>query len=93
MVVAVAPVTLEHLKIRPDFPINFSPRNSISFSNESYEFLEVPSSINHMLGPHLAVIVNIALGLVAVKDLALAHCKQLITVGALIEIVPFFFKE
>lgn len=69
----VAPLTSEYLKVRPDLPVDFPPRNSISFPNKGYEFFEIPRSINNVLCSNLSVIINIGFSLGAVKHFSLAH--------------------
>jgi hypothetical protein len=46
-----------------------------------------------MLGPDLAVMVDVGLCLAAVQDLALAHGKQLVAVGAFVQVIVFFLQE
>jgi hypothetical protein len=93
MVEDVAPVTLEDVEVRPHFPVDFSPRNSVSLSHKGHKLLQVPCSIDNMFGSNLAVIIYIGFGLAAMEDLSLVHCKKLIAVGALVEVVIFFFEE
>lgn len=73
MVKVVAPFTSEYLQVGPNLPVDFSPRNSISFPNKSYEFLEIPGSIHYMLSSNLSVIIDIGFSLGAVKHFSLAH--------------------
>ena len=46
-----------------------------------------------MLGSHLSVIINIGGGFGTMEHFSLTHGKQLITVSALVQIVPFLLKE
>lgn len=92
MVKHIAPVTLENEKIRPNFPVNFSPRDSIGLSYKGNEFLKIPGSINNVLGSNLAVIIDIRLSFTAVKDLSLAHGEKLIAISTLIEVVILLLK-
>lgn len=59
VVVDVTLFTVENEQIRPNFPVDFSPRDPVCFSYEGYKLLEVPGAINDMLGPNLAVMINI----------------------------------
>ncbi len=93
MVEDIAAIAFEYEQIGPDLPVNLSPRNTVGFPDEGDEFFEVPSSINDMLGPNLTVIIDVALCLVAVQDLALAHREQLVAVGAFVEIIVLFFEQ
>lgn len=93
MVKDIASVALKDEQVRPHLPVNLSPRDSVSFSNESHEFLQVPRAVDDMLSPDLAVIVDIGFGFTAVKHLPLAHCEQLVTISALVQIVVFFFQK
>jgi len=78
VIMNVASLALEDVKIWPNFPIYFSPRYSISFSNKSYEFLEVPSSVNNMGGLALTIAIDVRLCFPAMKNSPLIHCEQLI---------------
>lgn len=69
------PVALEDIKIRPDFPINFSPWNSVSFSYECYKFFKIPWSVYNVLSSYLAVEINVRLSLTAVQNFSLAHSE------------------
>lgn len=69
----VTPFAPEYLKVRPDLPVDFPPRNSISFPNKGYEFFEIPGSVDNVLCSNLSVIINIGFSLGAVKDFSLAH--------------------
>jgi hypothetical protein len=71
----IALVTFEDLKIGPNLPIDFSPRDSVSFSSKSDEFLQIPGSIDNMFSSNLSVIINIGFTLRAMKDLSLTHRK------------------
>ena len=81
--VILASVALDQVEVGPDLPIDFLPRNSISFSDESYKFLEVPIPVDHMLGPHLAVGVNEGGALATREHLPLLLGEQFVAVGAL----------
>ena len=70
-----AAIAVENVEVRPDLPVYFSPGYSVCFSHESYKFFEVPRPVDDVLGPYLAIVINVALGLVAVKNLALAHSE------------------
>lgn len=80
MVVNVTSVTLEDVKIRPHFPVNFSPGDPVSLSDKSHELFEVPNSIHNMFSSDLTVIINITFGLTAVKHFPLTHCEQLVAI-------------
>ena len=58
-----ASVALENVEVRPDFPIDFSPGDSISLPNESYKLFKVPGLVDYVLGSDLAITVDVALGL------------------------------
>ena len=75
VVVEITLVTFEDLKIGPNLPINFSPRDSVSFSSKSDEFLQIPRSIDNMFSSNLSVIINVSFTLRAMKDLSLTHRK------------------
>lgn len=90
MIENVTSVTLKDVKVRPNFPINLSPRNTIGFSHKSHKLLKVPISINNMFCSYLTISIDIAVSLTAVENFPLAHRKQFIAVSALIQIVPFF---
>jgi len=79
VIMNVASLALEDVQIWPNFPIYFSPWYSISFSNKSYEFLEIPSSINNMGGLALTIAIDVWLCFSAMKNSPLLHCKQLVT--------------
>ena len=91
VIIALASLTLEDVKIGPNLPIDLPPGDSISLSDEGDEFLQVPSSVNHMLGSDLAVVINIRFTFMAVQDLALTHTEKLVAVGTFVQIIPFFF--
>lgn len=63
---AIAPVTFETVKVRPHFPVDFPPRNSVSFSNESYELFEIPRLVDHVFRSNLSIGIYIGLSLSAV---------------------------
>jgi hypothetical protein len=75
VVVYAAPFAFEYVKVGPHFPVDFSPRYSISFSDECDKSFEIPSSIDNMLCPNLSVIINVGLGFLAVQNLTLAHSE------------------
>lgn len=75
VIVALASFTFEDVKIGPNLPIDFSPGDSVSLPDEGDEFLQVPSSVNHMFGSNLAVVINVGFTFWAVQDLALAHTE------------------
>ena len=62
----VASLALEDVEIGPDFPVDFAPRNSISFSDKGDELLEIPRLVHNMLGPNLSVTIDVGLRLGAV---------------------------
>ena len=93
MIVARAPLTFENIEIRPDFPVDFSPGDSVGFSYECHKFLQIPSSVHYMLGSDLAVVINVGFTLGAMQDLALAHTEQLVAICALVQIVSFLLQE
>ena len=84
VVIALASLTFENVKIGPDLPVDLTPRNSIGLSNKSNEFLQIPSSVHHVLRPDLAVVVDVWFTLGAVQDLTLAHTEQLVAVGTFV---------
>ena len=92
MVEQGAPVALENVQVRPDFPVDFPPGDSIGLSNEGYELLEVPRLVDHMLGSDLAIAVYVAFCLRAVKHLSLTHGEELVAVSALVEVVLLLFE-
>jgi hypothetical protein len=71
----IASVTFEDEQIGPHLPINFSPRDSVRFSNESNEFLKIPGSIYDMLSSNLAVMVNVGFCFTTVENLSLTHSE------------------
>ena len=75
MVINIASFTPKNIKITPNLPVNFSPRDSICFSDKSYKFLEVPCSVDNMFGSDLSVIVDVSFAFVAVKNRPLVHGK------------------
>jgi len=80
----VAPVALEDVQVRPHFPVNLSPRDSVGFSHERHEFLEVPRSVHDVLSSDLTVEVNVRLCLAAVQHFPLAHGEQFVAICALV---------
>lgn len=93
VVVLVASITLEDVKIRPDLPIYLSPGDPIGLSDKSYEFLEVPGFIDNVLCSDLTVIINIRFGLGTMEDLPLVHREQLVAVSTLVEVVSFLLEK
>ena len=89
----VAPFALEDVEVGPDFPVNLAPRNSISFSYESDEFLEIPRLVDDVLGSDLSVTIDVGLRLCAVQHSPLAHGEQFVAVCALVEVVALLFEE
>ena len=69
----VASLTPKDLQVGPDFPIDFSPRDSIGFPNEGDKFLKIPGSVDNVLSSNLSVIIDIGFSLGAVKHFPLAH--------------------
>lgn len=66
MVVDIASVAPENKKIRPNFPVDLSPWNSVRFSYKSNKFLKIPGTIDYMFGSNLAVIIYVWFGFAAV---------------------------
>jgi hypothetical protein len=93
MIEDVAAIALKDIKVRPHFPVYFSPRDPVGFSYKGHKLLEVPGTVDNMLGSNLTVIIDISFGFVAVKHLALPHSKQLVAVGALVEVVVLFLQQ
>jgi len=75
MIIDVTSLTPEYVQVRPNLPIDLTPWNSVSFSNESYKFLKIPSSINDVFCSNLSVIVDVWFSFVTVKNCPLIHCK------------------
>mgnify|MGYP006154610629 CR=1 FL=1 len=75
MIINVASFASKNVKVGPYFPIDFTPGNSVCFSNESNKFLEIPSSIYDVFCSNLSVIVDVRFGFVTVKNSPLVHCK------------------
>jgi hypothetical protein len=73
MIEHVASSTFENVEIRPYFPIDFPPRNPISFSDKSYKLFEIPRLVNDMLRPYLAIGIDIGLSLCAMEYFSLTH--------------------
>jgi hypothetical protein len=59
MIERIAPFASKHLEIAPDFPVDLPPGYPIGLPDECDELLEVPRSIDYMLGPNLSVIIDI----------------------------------
>ena len=75
MIINIASFASENVEVRPNLPVDFTPGNSVCFSDKSYKFLEIPSSIYDVFGSNLSVIVNVRFGFMAVKNSPLVHCK------------------
>ena len=88
-----ATVTFNQMEVGPDLPVNFLPRDTVSLSDKSYEFLKVPVLVNHMLGSHLAVRVDETGSFAAAQYLALLLCEQFVAVGALVQVILLFLKK
>lgn len=88
----LAAVALDQVEVRPDLPVNFFPGDAVGFANEGYEFFQIPVSIDDVLRPHLAVAVDKVGALTASEHLALLLSKELIAVGALVQVILLFFK-
>lgn len=71
MVVLLAPVTLKQVQVRPDLPVNLTPRDTVGFTHKGHEFLEIPVLIHYVFSPHLPVAVNEVRALVATQHLSL----------------------
>lgn len=89
-VVLHATVTFDEVKIRPDFPIDFFPRDAVCFSDKGNELLKIPILVNYMLGSHLAVGINETGALATAKHLALLFGEELVAVSTLVEVVLLF---
>ena len=59
MIEHVAALTLEDVEVRPDLPVDLSPRYPVSFSDKGHKLLEVPRPVNDVLGSYLAVMVDV----------------------------------
>ena len=88
-----AAVALEHVQVRPDLPVDFTPRDAIGFAHKRDELLKVPRLVDDMLGADLPVAIDVGLGFRAVQNLALAHREQLVAVCTLVQVVGFFFEK
>jgi len=80
------------MKVGPHLPVDFLPRNAVSLSDESYKFLEVPVSVDDVLGAMLTVRVDKARALAAAEDLALLLREEFVAVSALVEVVLVFLE-
>ena len=86
-------ITLNQVKVGPDLPVDFLPGNAIGLSDEGYELLEVPVSVNDVLGAALAVMVDEASAFTAAQHLSLLLSEKLIAVGTLVKVVLVFLKQ
>jgi len=89
----LAAVTLDQVQVRPDLPVDFLPRNTVCFSHKSNELFQIPVPVNYVLCSHLAVAINEVCALAASQYFALLLRKQLVAVGALVEIVFLLLKK
>lgn len=89
----VAAFALENVEVGPDLPVDLAPRDSISFSNERDELLEIPRLVDDVLGSDLSVTIDVGLRLGAVQHSPLAHGEQFVAVCALVEVVALLFEE
>jgi hypothetical protein len=89
----LAAITLDQMEIGPDLPVDFFPRDTIGFTDKSYEFFQIPVSVDDVLCPHLAVAVYEVRALATCEYLALLLGKQLVAVGALVQVVFLLFKQ
>jgi hypothetical protein len=93
MVEDATAIALEDVQVGPYLPVDLSPRDSVGFSDEGNKLLEVPRSVDDVLGPNLTVIINIGLGLTAMQDFPLAHREQLVAVCALVQVVALLLEK
>jgi len=70
-VVVLTAIAPNKIKVRPDFPVNFFPRYTVSLSYEGYELLQIPVAVNDVLSPHLAICINQLVPCPAAEYLAL----------------------
>ena len=89
----VAAFALENVEVGPDLPVDLAPRDSISFSNERDELLEIPRLVDDVLGSDLSVTIDVGLRLGAVQHSPLAHGEQFVAVGTLVEVVALLFEQ
>lgn len=89
----LAPLALEDVQVRPHLPVDLLPRDTVSLTNESDELLQVPRAVDDVFGADLSGVVDHGAALRAREHLALALGEQLLAVGALVQVVLFFFKE
>ena len=92
MIEHVASTTFENIKIRPNLPIDFPPRNSVSFSDKSYKLFKIPRFINNMLGPYLSIRIDIGLSFSTVQDLPLTHSEEFVAMSTFVKVVGLFFE-
>jgi hypothetical protein len=90
--VILASTALEYIKVGPDLPVDFFPRNAISFPHISDELLEVPFFVNDMLCSFLTMEVYISFTLSTAEIWSLSLGEQLEAISALMKIILFFFK-
>lgn len=89
----LAAVALDQVQVRPDLPVDFLPRNTVCFSHKSDELFQIPVPVNYVLCSHLAVAVNEVCALAASQYFTLLLGKQLVAVGALVEIVFLLLEK
>ena len=92
-VVLMASIALDKMQVRPNFPVDLLPGNTVRLSNVSYEFLKIPRLIDHMLGSHLTVGIDEGSTLPAAQNFPLLLCEELVAVGTLVEVIFVFLKE
>lgn len=83
-VVLLTATAVDQIQVRPDLPVDFFPRNAVRFSDKSHELLQVPTFVDHVFGPNLAVRVHKGGSFAAGEDLALIFREQFVAVGALV---------
>ena len=83
-VVLLAATTAHQVEMRPDFPIDLLPRNSVGLAHEGDELFQVPVAVNDVLGSHLSVDVNERGALCTGQNFALLFGEQFITIGAFV---------
>ena len=86
-VILVASVTLQEVKIGPDLPVDFLPRDTVGLSDVSYELLQVPGLVNNVFGTHLAVAIHKRSSFAAAEHFSLFLGEQFVAVGTLVEVV------
>jgi hypothetical protein len=62
----VATIAFEDVKVGPDLPVDFSPRDAIGFTDECYKLFQVPRFIDNVFSSDLAIAIDIGLCLRAV---------------------------